>query len=220
MSEPGAEVRHVHDPKVLRAIAHPMRNRILTELSASGSLRAADLARELDIPANQASFHLRQLARYGLVEDDPSAARDRRDRVWRVPVGGLAVNLGDIEAAPGGRAAAQVFRRNRAAWAHHAVDVAYADERPVGTHRSISDHALKLTKAEADELAEQLAAHVTAFTERIRNDAVEPEQPDQQDPQNAQHEGRRTYLLLSLLLVHPELSSAETPGSAGKQAAT
>ena len=215
MSESETEVRHVHDPKVLRAIAHPMRNRILTELSASGSLRAADLARELDIPANQASFHLRQLARYGLVEEDPAAARDRRDRVWRVPVGGLSVNLGDIEAAPGGRSAAQVFRRSRAAWAHQAVDAAYADERPIGTHRSISDHALKLTKAEADELAEQLAAHVMAFTDRIRNDAVEP---DQHDAPDTQHDDRRTYLLLCLLMAHPELSPAEAPGSAGKPA--
>ena len=48
-----------------------------------GPLRAADVARELGIPANQASFHLRQLAKYGLVEEAPEEARDRRDRVWR-----------------------------------------------------------------------------------------------------------------------------------------
>ena len=73
----------VHDPKVLRAIAHPVRNRILDELARTGPVRAADVARELGIPANQASFHLRQLAKYGLVEEDPDAARDKRDRVWR-----------------------------------------------------------------------------------------------------------------------------------------
>lgn len=205
MSEHGAEVRHVHDPKMLRAIAHPARNRILTELSASGSLRAADLARVLDIPANQASFHLRQLARYGLVEEDPGAARDRRDRVWRVPSGGLAVNLGDIEAAPGGRAAAQVFRRSRAAWAHQVVDAAYTDERPTSTHRSITDHALKLTKTEADELAEQLTALVTSFTDRVRST------PGDRDAE------RHTYLLLSLLLAHPELAPAEGASRTGPQ---
>ncbi len=74
----------VHDPQVLRAIAHPVRNRILGELDAQGSLRAADIARDLGIPANQASFHLRQLAKYGLVEADAGAARDKRDRVWRL----------------------------------------------------------------------------------------------------------------------------------------
>ena len=64
----------VHDPRVLRAVAHPVRNRILTELSASGPMRAADVAQELGIPANQASFHLRQLAKYGLVEEAPDTA--------------------------------------------------------------------------------------------------------------------------------------------------
>src|SRR6478735_12597025 len=96
----------VHDPKILRAISHPVRNRILTELTASGSMRAADLARELDIPANQASFHLRQLAKYGLVEEDPEAARDKRDRVWRpTSEHGVSVNLTDMEKVPGGKAA-------------------------------------------------------------------------------------------------------------------
>ena len=61
----------VHDPRLLRAIAHPVRNRILGEMSAGGPMRAADVARELGIPANQASFHLRQLAKYGFVETTP-----------------------------------------------------------------------------------------------------------------------------------------------------
>ena len=93
------------DPRILRAIAHPVRNRILAELEAAGSLRAADVAATVGIPANQASFHLRQLAKYGVVEPAPELARDRRDRVWRLVGGELVVNVSDIEKAPGGRAA-------------------------------------------------------------------------------------------------------------------
>ncbi len=89
-----AEPRRLSDPRVLRAIAHPVRTRILEELSASGPVRAADVARDLGIPANQASFHLRQLAKYGLVEEAPEEARDKRDRVWRaVAAEGYSVNL-------------------------------------------------------------------------------------------------------------------------------
>src|SRR6478736_3986815 len=77
------EPQPLSDPRVLRAIAHPVRTRVLDELQASGPARAADIARELGIPANQASFHLRQLAKYGLVEEAPEEARDKRDRVWR-----------------------------------------------------------------------------------------------------------------------------------------
>jgi predicted ArsR family transcriptional regulator len=72
------------DPRILRAIAHPHRNRILSELYAAGPLRAADIARRIDIPANRASFHLRQLAKYHLVEEAPELARDRRERWWRL----------------------------------------------------------------------------------------------------------------------------------------
>ena len=57
-----AEPETLSDPRVLRALAHPVRGRILDEIEATGTVRAADIARELDIPANQASFHLRQLA--------------------------------------------------------------------------------------------------------------------------------------------------------------
>ncbi len=88
----------IHNPRVLRALAHPARSRILAELSATGRMRAADIARDLDIPANQASFHLRQLAKYGLVEEDPAAARDKRDRVWKLSAeSDYVIELGEVE---------------------------------------------------------------------------------------------------------------------------
>src|SRR5215217_3197609 len=99
----------VDDPRILRAIAHPMRNRILGELSAAGHLRAADVADVLGIPANQASFHLRQLAKYGLVEPAPELARDGRDRVWRpVHEHGLNLEVSTMEKGPGGKEAVAV----------------------------------------------------------------------------------------------------------------
>src|SRR3954466_9979142 len=147
----------VHDPKILRAIAHPVRNRILTELTATGSMRAADLARELDIPANQASFHLRQLAKYGLVEEDPDAARDKRDRVWKLTSpGGLQIDLKDLEQSPEGRAAATVFRRNAAQWGHVVVEQAYARHQDTDAHRSLTETALRLTEDEARQLTQEL----------------------------------------------------------------
>jgi DNA-binding transcriptional ArsR family regulator len=179
----------VHDPKILRAIAHPVRNRILTELTASGSMRAADLARELDIPANQASFHLRQLAKYGLVEEDPDAARDKRDRVWRPTSDhGLMVRLDDIEKAPGGKAASAVFRQNAASWGHAVIDAAYGSARDPDTLRTVNESAIRLTQEEAGQLAEELDAVIATWTERTRG----------RDPE------RRTYLWFSVLQPYPE----------------
>lgn len=184
----------VHDPGVLRAIAHPLRNRILTELTATGPMRAADIARELGIPANQASFHLRQLARYGLVEEDREAARDRRDRVWRpTSETGLHLDLPLIEEQPGGQAASTVFRRNAAAWGRVIIDHAFEGERVPGTKRWVGEKALRLTKEEVNELSEELDAVARRWTERTRGQEGE----------------RRTYLLYSILQPYPDGRSAD-----------
>nr|WP_227464434.1 helix-turn-helix domain-containing protein [Nocardioides lijunqiniae] len=180
----------------MRAIAHPTRNRILGELGAAGPLRAADIARELGIPANRASFHLRQLAKYGLIEEDAAAARDRRDRVWRLSGDGeLDVNLGAIEDAPGGREAARVFRRSAQGWAHHVVDSALAAERPSDTYRSTSEHSVKLTKDEARGLSEALRDVVEEWAARTRADRAGDGAAE-----------RRTYLLYSVLQPYPDVT--------------
>jgi len=179
----------LHDPRVLRAIAHPVRSRILTELDAHGSLRAADVAQLLGIPANQASFHLRQLARFGLVEEDPTAARDRRDRVWRATqLAGFDVSISEVEKAPGGKAASAVFRKTKEAWAHRLVEDAYGDDRTPGIHRSVVEQTVRLTKEEARQLTEELVDLVDEW--RLRNQSGDDE--------------RRTYHVLQIVQPFPD----------------
>jgi DNA-binding transcriptional ArsR family regulator len=178
------------DPTVLRALAHPVRSRILSELSAQGSLRAADVARELGIPANSASFHLRQLARYGLVAEDPGAGRDRRDRVWRaVEESGHDIDLTSADEVPGGRAAARVFRDQASVRGHRLVDAAYAEPRPEGTQRTVVDAAVRLSVEEARELGTEVAALVQRWADRTRGEkSVE----------------RRTYSVFTMVQVEPD----------------
>ncbi|MDF3301413.1 ArsR/SmtB family transcription factor [Streptomyces tropicalis] len=70
------------DP-VLRALAHPLRLRMLT-LMWPGPLSAAELSRELDVSHALASQHLRRLSAVGLVElaeeRDRRGGRERRYR--------------------------------------------------------------------------------------------------------------------------------------------
>ena len=104
-------------------------------------LRAPTSPGPLEMPANQASFHLRQLAKYGLVEEAPDAARDRRDRVWRmVNERGVTVDLREMEEAPGAR---RPSRSSAAplAWAHGVVEQAFDTIREEGVFRSVSDRA-------------------------------------------------------------------------------
>jgi DNA-binding transcriptional ArsR family regulator len=157
------------DPRILRAIAHPTRNRILSELSAAGALRAADIARLIDIPANQASFHLRQLAKYGLVEEAPDEARDKRDRVWQlVDSEGISFRTRDMLEQPGGKAAYDVFQRNATAWGHHLVDMALVPDPDSGRRKSVSEWALRLTPDESEELMAELSAVVERWRVRTR----------------------------------------------------
>jgi DNA-binding transcriptional ArsR family regulator len=184
---------NVHDPRVLRAIAHPVRSRILDELYAAGTLRAADVARELGIPANQASFHLRQLAKYGLIEEAPDKKRDQRDRVWRPSAErGLHIELDKMVAEPAGKAAVTVWRANSARWAHAVVEAAYRAGGDEDTLRTISDQSLKLTKDEAIELSQELDALLERWAERSRT----------------RGDDRRTYLLYSILQPYPEVPTA------------
>src|SRR4029078_7734275 len=140
------------DPRVLRALAHPTRGRILDELGATGPMRAADLGESLGIPANQASFHLRQLAKYGVIVPPPGAARDKRDRVWKLSSQrGFRLDVQDIEKQPGGRAAISVFRQNKAAWAHPLPPTSSYLKRTKTTFNAIVDQSMKLTRDEAAE---------------------------------------------------------------------
>ena len=188
VSRPG-----LHDPRVLRAIAHPVRNRILTELDALGPLRAADIAKLLDIAPNLASFHLRQLAKFGLVEEDPEAARDRRDRVWRrTEEADQDISLGEVEKMPGGKAASKVFRRTKAAWGRQIVDAAFTDQRIPDRQISVAEQPLRLTKKEAEQLSHQLVDLVAEFKKQLPDDGAE----------------RRTYLVYQIVLPHPEMEGA------------
>jgi len=180
----------LHDPRVLRAIAHPVRSRILTELDAHGSLRSADVAQLLGIPANQASFHFRELARFGLVEEDPAAARDKRDRVWRqTEAAGYDVSLSDIEKSPGGKAASAVFRRTKEAWTHRLVSIAYGEDRTPGIHRAVTEQSVRLTKDEARELTEELVGVVDGWRKRT---------------QGGHDDDRATYHVLQIVQPFPE----------------
>jgi len=70
------------DPAAMRALAHPLKWTLMDVLLVEGqatSTRCADLVGESQ--AN-CSFHLRQLARYGLVEAAPTTSK--KERPWRL----------------------------------------------------------------------------------------------------------------------------------------
>jgi hypothetical protein len=85
MTEP---YRRLRDPRELQALAHPVRMAIIEQLSISGPLTATELADRLDETPANCSWHLRKLAKFGLVEEADGGTG--RQRPWQVPGIGLS----------------------------------------------------------------------------------------------------------------------------------
>lgn len=70
------------DVRSLRALAHPLRLRLLDLLRFDGPATASALALRLGESSGATSYHLRQLARHGFIEEDDRPQRGR-ERWWR-----------------------------------------------------------------------------------------------------------------------------------------
>jgi predicted ArsR family transcriptional regulator len=74
-------VTRLTDPRALRAYAHPVRMRLMGLLRTEGPLTATRAADLLGESSGTCSFHLRQLAKYGLVEEAEGVTG--REKPWR-----------------------------------------------------------------------------------------------------------------------------------------
>src|SRR3954471_4188633 len=77
--EPAVQVT---DVRALRALAHPLRNRLLGYLRLHGPATASQLGRVVGESSGSTSYHLRQLAEYGFVEEVEGRGT-ARERWWR-----------------------------------------------------------------------------------------------------------------------------------------
>ncbi|GGN71889.1 transcriptional regulator [Streptomyces albiflavescens] len=95
--EPGAEAevppKAPHAPielselAALKALAQPRRQRMLQHLTVHGPATSATLARALGLNTGATSYHLRELARYGFVEEQVEGDGHGRQRWWRAVPG-------------------------------------------------------------------------------------------------------------------------------------
>jgi len=79
---PPADLRDVNDPKTLRALTHPVRLALLEALALEGPLTATAAGELIGESPTTCSFHFRQLAKYGFVEEADSGPG--RLRPWRI----------------------------------------------------------------------------------------------------------------------------------------
>jgi DNA-binding transcriptional ArsR family regulator len=83
------ELRKITDARTLRALAHPVRIAILEALSLGGAMTATEVGEQIGESPTTCSFHLRQLAKYGFVEE--AGGGKGRARPWRMTTHGMEI---------------------------------------------------------------------------------------------------------------------------------
>jgi hypothetical protein len=99
-------VKRITDPKALRALAHPIRMSLIGLLRTEGPLTATRAAELLGANSATTSFHLRQLAKYGMAEEAPGG--QGRERPWQATT--MSTDVPDYPDDPELAAAGGMFR--------------------------------------------------------------------------------------------------------------
>jgi DNA-binding transcriptional ArsR family regulator len=163
----------ISDPTALRALAHPLRLALLDRLMYFGEQTAAQCAEAIGSTASNCSYHLRALARVGLVE--PGNSGDRRERPWRATSTGLEFGPTDPSGSPAAAGAARALDElslardeelTRSARRRH--DKQPADWRDA---EAFNNYGLRLTASELSQLVDEIDRLVRPFIALTRADA-------------------------------------------------
>jgi predicted ArsR family transcriptional regulator len=109
MKKPEQQSTHL-DAEQIRSLAHPIRARLLALLRLDGPATSSLLADRLDTNSGATSYHLRQLAAVGLVNEDQTLGT-RRERWWRATHASHSWRESEHDADPDARAAADWLLR-------------------------------------------------------------------------------------------------------------
>jgi len=168
-ADPQRRTYRLEDPEALRALAHPLRGRLLVALRLDGPATASMLARRYDESSGATSYHLRVLARYGFVEDDPGHDGGR-ERWWRAAHDFTTWSpTSFLDSAPEeGEAARQFMRRiasDYARWQARWIDELDSWEPAWQEAATMSDLAMRLTPTQLTALVEEVTELLFRYRE-------------------------------------------------------
>ncbi len=163
------------DARQMRAVAHPTRLALIGLLRREGPMTATQAGARLDESSGSMSFHLRQLAKYGLVEETGEGTG--RQKPWRA-----TAQFTSWSAAPQdpnlAEATTQLRRVLVARYA--ALTQAWIDHQPYESAAwkeasQFGDTFLWLTPEELTRLCGQLTALLEPYDSRLTDEAERPE---------------------------------------------
>jgi DNA-binding transcriptional ArsR family regulator len=163
---PESRPRVLSDIDALKALAHPLRQQLLSWLQRHGPATSADLAAEFGEDRGATSYHLRQLARFGFIEEDTDRSSGRR-KYWRaIP---QDVRLPRRPADPEIAAAADEIGRQWLERADRDLTAYLSDRNAFGEFTAAAMHSFGGTTLTAEELA-QFGEEYVAFLSRWTRD--------------------------------------------------
>ena len=156
----------------MRALAHPARLAIIEHLAAGNTGTATELGKVCGLTASATSYHLRALAKWGIIEDAPSRG-DGRERVWRTGIRGWSVNVGpsaDAESLAAEQLLVEVALAAQHARAMSWVQRMGAESQEWYDAAVLSQSQLLLTVEELKTLSERMAELVFPYVVHRRPD--------------------------------------------------
>ena len=156
--EPQALVTHV---RTLRALAHPMRNRLLGLLRLPGPSTATRLGELVGESSGSTSYRLRQGAHYGCVEDAGGLGTGR-ERWWGARHRMTSREDADLAGKEGGAEVRDEMARLQLDAHGRVLQAWFAQRDGLGEQwsaaASLNDYAMRLTPAQARALTDELNA--------------------------------------------------------------
>ena len=164
----------VTDVRALRALAHPLRSQLLGRLRLDGPATASQLGRLFGESSGATSYHLRQLAAYGFVEEVEGQGT-ARERWWRARHRMTSWQAADVVAQEGGAEVEDEMIRMQLDQ-HGRVLNAWREQKdqldPAWTaSASLNDYALRLRPEQASALVAELDAVLTRWMDEHPTDA-------------------------------------------------
>jgi predicted ArsR family transcriptional regulator len=146
------QLRQLTDARTMKALAHPVRIALLEELTIGGAMTATEVGERIGESPTTCSFHLRQLAKYGWVEE--AGGGKGRARPWRMASLGFstASTHDDPDTDIAATTLNRLFRERQLARYETWIDTRAAYPRAWRDAVSDSEYIFYLTTAELKEL--------------------------------------------------------------------
>ncbi|MFI6597822.1 winged helix-turn-helix domain-containing protein [Nonomuraea sp. NPDC050536] len=160
----------ISDPQVLKIVAHPLRVRLLGLLRTDGPATASELGRKVAESSGSTSYHLRELAKYGFIEEDPSP--DGRERRWRARHRYTSWDNAEMARTPEGRESVRIMHMRQLEVLARSVEIFDAGQWPREwvSVSGMNDAVVRLTPAAVSELEERVGAIIRELAERDADD--------------------------------------------------